>query len=112
MKTIHNHATACKAFGFAYRTSEAIADFAVKNGWKQQQYWYDFQIDITEIFDEYSVEGNLLLDFITQTKDFRVVTEKIRVAKVLKHWLEDSVLGSNGASLVQGKIGAVVIFKT
>ena len=47
-----------------YQTAEKI----IKNGWKYEIYSHEFPIDVTEVFDEKSTEGNLLLDFLTSLR--------------------------------------------
>ena len=46
-------------------TAEKMFEIAEKYGWKHEVYTHKYSIDVTEIFDPQSTEGNLLLDFIT-----------------------------------------------
>ena len=39
--------------------------------------------DVTDVFDEQSTEGNLLLDFLTQTVNFREMADKQLVDETL-----------------------------
>ena len=57
-------------------TAEKIFEIAEKHGWKHEVYTHEYSIDVTEIFDPQSTEGNLLLDFITHTENFRGTADK------------------------------------
>ena len=51
-------------------TAEKMLEIAEKYGWKHEVYTHEYSIDVTEIFDPQSAEGNLLLDFMTHTKNY------------------------------------------
>ena len=53
--------------------STQLIKIAEQYGWKYEIYKPPSikTLDVTEIFDEESVDGNLLLDFLTNTEDFR-----------------------------------------
>lgn len=63
---------------------EIIKRFAKKRGWNVDHYTKEHFLDFTESFDEESVKGNLLLDFLTQTKNFRATTDKEKVDEILQ----------------------------
>ena len=42
-----------------------------------------------------SVEGNLLLDFLTQTVNFGTVNDKKNVTEVMQFWLDNSVVNDD-----------------
>ena len=100
-----------KEFNFTHCSTQTLIDIAAKNGWRHEVYHLDQYVDVTTIFDESSVEGNLLLDFLTQTANFRTVNDKKRVTEVMQFWLDNSVVNDDGKRLVQGKLGVTVIFK-
>lgn len=54
-----------------YDTAEKITRAAEDNGWKYDIHTQEYSIDVTEVFDENSTNGNLLLDFLTHTENFR-----------------------------------------
>ena len=100
-----------KEFNFTHCSTQTLIDVAAKNGWRHEVYHLDQYVDVTTIFDETSVEGNLLLDFLTQTVNFRTVNDKKRVTEVIQFWLDNAVVSDDGRMLVQGKLGVIVIFK-
>ena len=63
--------------------SERIARIANDNGWKHEIYTQQYSIDVTDVLDEKSTEGNLLLDFFTHTKNFRETADKQLVEEIL-----------------------------
>ena len=60
----------------SFETAEKMFEIAEKHGWKHEVYTHEYSIDVTEIFDTQSTEGNLLLDFITHTENFRGTADK------------------------------------
>ena len=66
-----------------YETAEEIINIAKSNGWKHEIYSQEYAIDVTDVFDEKSTEGNLLLDFLTHTVNFRETADKQLVEKTL-----------------------------
>ena len=67
----------------ALEKGKDVLKVADKNSWKYQEHIQECYFDVTEIFDEKSVEGNLLLDFLIQTIDFRSNTSQKIVEKYL-----------------------------
>ena len=63
--------------------SEKITEVAKKNGWKFQVYTMEYSIDVTEVFDPNSSGGNLLLDFLTLTANFRETADKQQVEETV-----------------------------
>ena len=98
-------------FNFTHCSTQTLIDYAAKNGWRHDVYHLDQHVDVTTIFDESSVEGNLLLDFLTQTVNFGTVNDKKNVTEVMQFWLDNSVVNDDGKRVVQGKLGVIVIFK-
>ena len=99
-----------KQFNSIHYSTQTLVDIALKNGWRHEGYHLNQHVDVTTIFDESSVEGNLLLDFLTQTVNFRIVNDKKKVSEVMQFWLDNAVVSDDGRRLVQGKLGVVVIF--
>ena len=98
--------------GANYYTSESIAAIAEKNGWKHDHFLFEFSLEVTDIFDESSVEGNLLLDFLVQTVNFRAVTNKTDEEQVIQLLSGRSKLGDDGKKRMHEKVGVVVIYKS
>ena len=59
-----------------FETAEKMFEIAEKYGWEHEVCTQEFSIDVTEIFDPQSTEGNLLLDFITLNKNYRGTADK------------------------------------
>ena len=73
----------------SYNAVEKILKFVEEGGWKHEVFSHEYPIDVTDVFDPESTEGNLLLDFLTHSKNFRgtadeeVVTETLALIKDL-----------------------------
>lgn len=64
-------------------SSENILKVADENRWKYETFPQEILIDITDIFEEEPEEGNVLLDFLTTVKKFRVKTSATEVKQAL-----------------------------
>ena len=100
-----------KQFNLSHFSVQPLVNIVVKNGWRHEEYHLNQHVDVSTIFDESSVEGNLLLDFLTQTVNFRTVNDEQKVSEVMQFWLDNSVVNDDGKRVVQGKLGVIVIFK-
>ena len=73
----------------SYNAVEKILKFVEEGGWKHEVFSHEYPIDVTDVFDPESTEGNLLLDFLTHSKNFRgtadeeVVNETLALIKDL-----------------------------
>lgn len=97
--------------GITYHTSESVAAIAEKNGLQYEHFLFEFSLDVEEIFDESSVEGSLLLDFLVQTVNFRDVTGKADEQSVIKFLSERCQTADNNKKILRENVGVVVIFK-
>ena len=93
-----------------YETAEKIIKIAKDNGWKYEIYTQDYSIDVTEVFDEESTEGNLLLDFLTHTLNFRERAEKQLVEETLQ-MIKDLTILKDGKRLGEKKDSLFLIYK-
>ena len=91
-------------------TAEKIIEIAEKHGWKHEVYTVDYSIDVTEIFDPQSTEGNLLLDFITHTENFRGTADKNAMQETLA-LIEDLSTLKDGKRLGEMKDSVIFIHK-
>ena len=66
-----------------YETAEKLIQIAKENGWEHDVYTQEYTIDVTAVFDPKSTEGNLLLDFLTHTVNFRETADKQLVEETL-----------------------------
>ena len=51
----------------------------------------EYEEDVTEVFDENSTQGNLLLDFMTHSVNFRGTAGQARIDKVLSFILDHTI---------------------
>ncbi|XP_078375706.1 histamine N-methyltransferase A-like [Oculina patagonica] len=93
-----------------YETIEKIIKIANDNGWKHEIYSQEYSIDVTEVFDEKSTEGNLLLDFLTHTVNFRETADKQLVEETLA-LIKDLTTVKDGKRLGEKKESLVLIYK-
>ena len=90
--------------------AEKICEIAEKHGWKHEVYTVDYSIDVTEIFDPQSSEGNLLLDFITHAENFRGTADKNVMQETLA-LIEDLSTLKDGKRLGEMKNSVIFIYK-
>lgn len=93
-----------------YDTAEKITRAAEDNGWKYDIHTQEYSIDVTEVFDENSTNGNLLLDFLTHTENFRETADKQLVKETLE-LIEDLTTVSDGKCLGKKRDSLVFIYK-
>ncbi|XP_078376015.1 histamine N-methyltransferase-like [Oculina patagonica] len=91
-------------------TAEEIIKIANDNGWKHEIYTQEYSIDVTEVFDEKSTDGNLLLDFLTQTTNFRETADKHLVEETLA-LIKDLTTVKDGKRLGDKKELLIFIYK-
>ncbi|XP_068753642.1 histamine N-methyltransferase-like [Montipora capricornis] len=90
----------------SFETAEKMIEIAEKYGWKHEDHRHEYFIDVTEIFDPQSTEGNLLLDFITHTENFRSTADKkllqetLALIEDLSTLKDGKRLGVKGESLI------------
>ena len=64
-------------------------------------YTHEYELDVTDAFDPRSTEGNLLLNFLTQTVNYReVVEETLALIKHLSIERDGKNFGEKKESLV------------
>ena len=90
--------------------AEKICEIAEKHGWKHEVYTVDYSIDVSEIFDPQSTEGNLLLDFITHTENFRGTADKKLMQETLA-LIEDLSTLKDGKRLGEKKESLIFVYK-
>ena len=67
----------------SYFAVKKILKFVGKGGWKHEVFSQEYPIDVTDVFDPESTEGNLLLDFLTRSKNFRGTADEQVVKETL-----------------------------
>lgn len=92
------------------KTAEKMFEIAKKYSWKYEVYAQEFFIDVSEVCDPESTEGNLLLDFLTHTKNFRDTADKRLVEETLT-LIEDISTVKDGKRIGEGNEQLFVIYK-
>ena len=93
-----------------YETAEKLIDIAKTRGWKHEVYTKEYSIDVTEVFDPKSTKGNLLLDFLTHTVNFRETAEKQLVEETLA-FMRDHTILKDGKRLGEKTESLIAIYK-
>ena len=93
-----------------YETQEKIVRIANERGWKHEIYSQEYSIDVTDVFDEKSTEGNLLLDFLTHTVNFRETADKQLVEETLALIKELTTI-KDGKRFGDKKESLIIIYK-
>ena len=94
----------------SYETAEKLIQIAKENGWRHEVYTQEYTIDVTEVFDPKSTEGNLLLDFLPHSINFRETADKQLVEETLT-LIKDLTVVKDGKRLGEKKESLVVIYK-
>ena len=96
----------------AYYSNKDVLDVARKYGWKYVECPGDTRLsDITAIFYHSSVEGNLLLDFLTHWVNIRETVGEENLQKILSFWEKECIVDDSGKKMVNFQSKAVMIFK-
>ena len=86
-----------------------ISEIACKHGWNHELYSQEYSIDVTQVFDERSLEGNLLLDFFTHCMNSRVDHKEI--TKVILNLIKNMSTFADGKYLAKRVENLHFIFK-
>ena len=85
-----------------------LMEMVVKNGWKHEKFTQEYEMDVTEVFNEDSFQGNLFLDFMTgSVQSFRGTAEKEHIEKVLSE-MQNYTFERDGRRIAK-KIDVVLI---
>ena len=96
----------------AFYSSKEVADVAKKNGWKNVECPGEANVcDITAIFDRSSVEGNLMLDFLTHWKNVVQTASQDNLRKILNFWENECTEDERGRKVLKWQTKAVMILK-
>jgi histamine N-methyltransferase len=87
-----------------------ILHMAEKYKWKYEDYTQESIIDVSEIFDEHSKDGNMLLDFLTRRVNFRFAKDKSMVQETLELIRENTYV-ENGKYFGKGLDHFLFIYK-
>ena len=90
--------------------AEKMLEIVEKYGWNYEVCTQEFSIDVTEIFDPQSTEGNLLLDFVTHTKNYRGTADKKLLQETLV-LIEDLSTLKDGKRLGKKEESLIFIYK-
>lgn len=64
-------------------TIKPVMKLIVKHQWKHDKHTQEYSVDVTEVFDKDSTQGNLLLDFLTHKTNYRKSTDENQVQELL-----------------------------
>ena len=92
--------------------STQLIKIAEQHGWKYEIYKPSsiVTLDVTEVFDEESVDGNLLLDFLTNTEDFRKKADE-SLQKCVLELAEEMTFVKDGKRLAEIHESLLFIYK-
>ena len=93
----------------AYYSNKEVVDVAKRNGWKHVQ--CPGEAVTTAIFDRCSVEGNLLLDFLTKWLSVSQTLGQEKLQKILHYWENECITDDRGRKMVDLVSRTVIIFK-
>ena len=95
-----------------YKSSKEVTDVAKKNGWKYVECPGEtINCDITAIFDSSSVDGNLLLDFLTHRVNARATASQENLQKIISYWENECTEDGSGKKIIKMMLLMVIIFK-
>lgn len=86
---------------------EQIVKVADKRGWKVDHHKQEYSFDVTEVFDDKSMDGSLLLDFLTRVKNFRETATKDKVEESLQV-IRDLCRVRDGKHLIEDEFGDIL----
>ncbi|XP_020912938.1 histamine N-methyltransferase B [Exaiptasia diaphana] len=87
-----------------------IVEIVRQNGWRHEVYRKDYFTDVTQVFDEESIEGNLLLDFFAHSEDFRLNDDHEKV-KITLDCIKEMSTFEDGKFLAKKHEDVLIIFK-
>lgn len=87
---------------------EQIVKLADKRGWKVDHHKQEYSFDVTEVFDEKSKDGSLLLDFLTRVKNFRETAPKDKVEESLQV-IRDLSTVRDGKYLIENEFSDILL---
>ncbi|XP_068670342.1 histamine N-methyltransferase-like [Montipora foliosa] len=90
--------------------AEKLVEIAKSKAWKHEVYTREYSIDVTDVFDPKSIEGNLLLDFLTHMVNFRETAEKQLVEGTLS-LIRDHTTLKSGKRLGKKKDSLIAIYR-
>lgn len=64
-------------------TIRPVMEIIAKHDWKREKYTREYSVEVTEVFDNDSIQGNLLLDFLTHKINYRKTTDEKTVHELL-----------------------------
>ena len=99
-----------RKFRAKHLCNQDVVAVAKKCNFPYEEYSKENHLDITEVFDAKSEQGNNLLDFLTHTMNFRSTASCEEVEEVLK-FLEEVSSVEDGKRLAKGRCWALMIKK-
>ncbi|XP_067058136.1 histamine N-methyltransferase-like [Acropora muricata] len=93
-------------------TGKEIIAIARRNNWRYEEIpTVNYEMDISGLFDENSPTGNLMLDFLTHTVNFRLTADRALFSEIMDLIRQSSITDEKGKTLLKFETAAVFIYK-
>lgn len=106
----HNNAMTDLTESISIELSEELVKVAKKHGLKHEIYRSGLSLDVSEVFNEKSEDGNLLLDFLTNTENYRMTVNHEDLKETLA-MIEGMTFVKDGKRLGDIKESLLFIYK-
>jgi len=93
-------------------TGKEIIAIARRNNWGYEEIpTVNYEMDISGLFDENSQTGNLMLDFLTHTVNFRQTADPALFNEIMDLIRQSSITDEKGKTLLKFETAAVFIYQ-
>lgn len=93
-------------------TGKEIIAIAQRNNWRYEEIpTVNYEMDISDLFDENSPTGNLMLDFLTHTVNFMQTADRALFTEIMDLIRQSSITDEKGKTLLKFETASVFIYK-
>ena len=93
-------------------TGKEIIAIAQRNNWRYEEIpTVKYEMDISDLFDENSQTGDLMLDFLTHTVNYRKTTDPVLFNEFMDLIRQSSITDEKGKTFLGSEIAAVLIYQ-
>lgn len=93
-------------------TGKEIIAIARRNNWRYEEIpTVNYEMDISDLFDENSPTGNLMLDFLTHTVNFMQTADRALFTEIMDLIRQSSITDEKGKTRLKFETAAVFIYK-
>lgn len=93
-------------------TGKEIIAIARRNNWRYEEIpTVNYEMEVSGLFDENSPTGNLMLDFLTHTVNFRLTADRALFSEIMDLIRQSSITNEKGKTLLKFETAAVFIYK-